>query len=1012
MRWNGCKFDAGHGTMTEKEAEKYKKNVKKYIGRISEMLADFSLGHSQKRMSVEECDDEDFADVLCGLDMLIDDFVDAKKDLTKANEQLERQVAQRTRQLLELNEKLNYEIEERKQIESDLRDSETHYKLLAESAHDFIYIVDPQFKVLYVNKAASRLFHRTKKDIVGKTIDELFERATALRQKEAIRIVFALKKPMTRDNEFAFPGGMVWLDSHLMPIYDDEGSVASVMGISRDITEKRVSQRKIAEREKLLSDVFTSIQDGLSVLDNDYTIVKVNPSMERWYAHKMPLVGKKCYEAYHGRSTLCDICPSKKTLASGQPAYEIVPKQDKDGKIIGWQDLFTFPLFDAGTDRIKGVMEFVRDISARKEAEEKVIQSEARFRTLAETAGAGIFIVKNGKYCYVNKYFIKESGYSKEELIGMNYWQCIHPDHREMIQQRYVARISGQLPLSPVEFKMITKDGRTGWVSQTAGLIEFDGGPAIIGTIYVITERKNAEMALAAEKERLAVTMASIGDSVVTADTSGKITTLNPVALELVRMNLPNAIGKHLDEVFCLSHEKMDWRKGDFFRNMIGKGGIKKDEAVCTIHLKDGAERTVDLSVAPIADQNNTVTGMVVVLRDITEKQKLEAELFKARKLESLGVLAGGIAHDFNNILTGVITNLFMAKMNVKSDADTYALIAEAEKASFRASKLVKQLLTFSKGGVPVKEAISIKEIIEDSVGFCLSGSNVNYKLELAPDLSPVLADRGQVDQVMNNRIINADQAMPNGGTITVCAANIEIGAEPRLDESLRVSLQPGTYVRVSVRDEGVGIPKEDLEKIFDPYFTTKPSGNGLGLTIAYSILRSHNGAISVNSQVGQGTVFSFYLPVADGKDTQPKGKAEPAREVSGARVLVMDDDSAVRTVVSQLLKNSGYSVVCTSNGAETLEAYAGAKSAGSDFDVVVMDLTVPGGMGGRETMQKLLEIEPKVKVIVSSGYSNDPLMANYQEHGFKGMVAKPFNIDEFLSVVRNVIASGETGDV
>ena len=849
--------------MNKKEFEEYKKSVKKNLRLISEILANFSFGDASMRPHLEDCKDEEFAEVLCGLEMLIDDFNDSRKSLTKAKEQLEKQVAQRTRDLLGINEKLNREIEERKKIEAELRDSETHYRLLAESAHDYIFFVDREYRLLYVNKAGARVFHRHKKDMVGKTLDELFPPATVAGQKESVGMVFKTQKPTFREDKFEFPNGTIWLDTHLMPITDEDGVITSVMGISRDITEKKAAHREIIGREKFLSDVFSSIQDGISVLDRDFTILQVNSTMERWYKHNMPLVGKKCFEAYHSSDSLCDICPSKQTISTGRAAYEIVPKRGKGGEITGWLDLYSFPLFDTDTKQIKGVIEYVRDISERKEAEERMRQSEARFRTLAETAGAGIFIVKDEKLCYVNQYIVTANGYSREELLGMNYSLLIHPEHREIIKERYDKRLKGLAVPSPVEFKILRKDGSTGWVSQNAGAIEFEGGPAIIGTLFDITERKNAELALAHEKDRLAVTMASIGDGVVTADTNGRIVTINNVALSLAQLKPEEAVGRYLDEVFDVYHEQVKEHKGRIFRHMIENFGIKRDETECVLHLRDGTERMISLLVAPITGRNNVVTGMVAVFRDITERQKLEAELFKARKLESLGVLAGGIAHDFNNILTGIITNLFMAKMNVKTDADTYKLIAEAEKASFRASKLVKQLLTFSKGGAPVKEAVSIKDIIEDSVGFCLSGSNVNYKLELPPDLLPVLADRGQIDQVMNNLIINADQAMPSGGTITVSAVNIDIGSEAGWEEANRVSLQPGKYVRVSVSDEGVGIAKDDLENIFDPYFTTKPSGSGLGLTIAYSILRSHEGAITVDSQVGQGTVFSFFLPVA-----------------------------------------------------------------------------------------------------------------------------------------------------
>jgi CheY-like chemotaxis protein len=244
---------------------------------------------------------------------------------------------------------------------------------------------------------------------------------------------------------------------------------------------------------------------------------------------------------------------------------------------------------------------------------------------------------------------------------------------------------------------------------------------------------------------------------------------------------------------------------------------------------------------------------------------------------------------------------------------------------------------------------------------------------------------------------------MPQGGTITVGANNVSIGDGAQQKNEKVIVLQPGAYIKVTIKDEGLGIPRENLEKIFDPYFTTKPNGNGLGLTIVYSIIKAHKGAITVDSEVGKGTVFSFYVPVAKPhKQSEDTAKANPnAPPSNGGSILVMDDDSAVRSVLLQLLKNYGYDVICTASGNETITAYGAAMKQGRPFTVVVMDLTIPGGMGGKEAVVKLLEIDPSAKVVVASGYSNDPIMANYRDYGFCGVIAKPFNIDEFLAVVK-----------
>ncbi|MDD5674712.1 MAG: ATP-binding protein, partial [Chitinivibrionales bacterium] len=386
------------------------------------------------------------------------------------------------------------------------------------------------------------------------------------------------------------------------------------------------------------------------------------------------------------------------------------------------------------------------------------------------------------------------------------------------------------------------------------------------------------------------------------------------------------------------------------------------------------------------------------IITDITEKKKIESELIRANKLDSIGVLAGGIAHDFNNILTGIISNMFMAKINLKNDPETSLLLHEAEKAAFRASKLTKQLLTFAKGGAPVKEVASLKEIIQDAVGFCLSGSRVDYKLSLPDDLEAVEIDKGQIDQVLNNLIINADQAMEGGGTLAVSACNVTV------ESNTPLPLKGGRYVKVSIKDTGKGIPPEAAARIFDPYFTTKKSGSGLGLTTAYSIIKKHNGHIGYESQPGAGTTFSFYLPVSNaGAPAENENATFPAPSRSGC-VLIMDDDEIVRTIMERLLKAAGYATHPVAHGAAALAAYKEAAAGGAPFLAVIMDLTIQGGMGGAETAAKIIELDAAAKLIVVSGYSTDPVLSHYRDYGFSGAVTKPFTTEEFIGIVKRVI--------
>lgn len=384
--------------------------------------------------------------------------------------------------------------------------------------------------------------------------------------------------------------------------------------------------------------------------------------------------------------------------------------------------------------------------------------------------------------------------------------------------------------------------------------------------------------------------------------------------------------------------------------------------------------------------------------REIAERERMESELTRVQKLESLGLLAGGIAHDFGNLLGSVMGNISLAMLDVDPASPARQQLIKAEAASLRGQELIRQLITFSRGGMPVKKLLSLPGLITEAAGLSLRGSRVMHEIAIPGDLWSVEADDGQLMQVFSNLLINADQAMPAGGIIRISAQNVTLGADDV------PPLNTGRYVKVSIRDEGTGIPQEHLFRIFDPFFTTKKKGTGLGLATSYSIIRKHDGIMTVESDSGRGAAFHLYLPASQGD--APLLRDDSYVKGSG-RILIMDDEEDMRNTTGDMLVRLGYSVDFAGEGGEALEKYRGAREGGKPFDAVIMDLTVPGGMGGREAIGKLLAIDPDARAIVSSGYSEDTVLADHRSFGFRGVVRKPYRLRDLSEVVAAVLRDG-----
>ena len=514
-----------------------------------------------------------------------------------------------------------------------------------------------------------------------------------------------------------------------------------------------------------------------------------------------------------------------------------------------------------------------------------------------------------------------------------------------------------------------------------------------------IVERKAAQKELAAEKERLGVTLRSIGDGVITMDTDGQVFLINRVAEELTGWKDFEAVGRLLPEVFHIVDKESRQACENLGEKALRTGQILPSNNKDTVLIaKDGKERFISHSAAPIRDEDGNTAGAVLAFHDITNQLRVEEELIRADKLESLGVLAGGIAHDFNNVLSGILLKTQLAERAVTRGKDASRFFASVEEATQRAADLNLQLLTFAKGGAPMKKTTSIAALLKESATFSLRGSKVGLNFQIPEDLWVVEVDQGQMSQVINNLVINAEQAMPDGGIISFRAENAQLEGARILPE-----LTDGSYVKITIQDEGLGISAENLPRLFDPYFTTKPKGNGLGLASVFSIMKRHDGHISVQSQLKEGTTFTLYLPASRAPLEEASVSHDPLNSGSG-RILVMDDEEMIREGAGELLEELGYEVDFAEDGGQALALYRTAHQEGAPYAAVIMDLTIPGAMGGREAMVKLLEIDPGATAIVSSAYCEDPVMASFRDYGFSGVLVKPFRLEQMAQVLHQAM--------
>ncbi|OGP18343.1 MAG: hypothetical protein A2V21_309195 [Deltaproteobacteria bacterium GWC2_55_46] len=919
------------------------------------------------------------------------------------------------------------------------------------SAVDGIFITDAQGRYRKVNTAACSMFGYAEEELLSSDAKLLLfpEDAPFERVEKPDGGVFYPKHRMRRKD-----GSEVWVAMTVKDI--QAGGEKLKLSIKRDITERvraatelKASRDQLEEKVKRRTAELKSANRSLEIQilkrikteELLHTIVKATSSVAgeeflrtlvRQLAvalgFKYALVAERVGTGrarilaiwakgrfadnfeYDMQGTPCgevvmgEVCSYPRSVQASFPGDEHlvhmkaesfvgIPLLDSGGKVMGHiAAIDDKPL--SGEEEVKAMMRlFALRASLeleRKRAEDIRKKSEANLQAIMDNSTAVIYMKDpEGRFILVNRWYEKQFRVERKEIVGRTDHDLFPKGIADSFRENDRKAIESN---RPVEFEetAVGPDGRL----HTYLSIKFPipGAPgAICGISTDITERKRTEEALRRSEERLREAQAIAHMGSWDWDIAKNTLHWSDETYRIFGL-APQEFGATYDAFLACVHpgdrEAVQLAVREAFNHR------KQYEISHRVVRPDGTERIVNEKAEVTWGADGQPLRMAGTVQDVTEHKRLEAEILKAQKLDSIGVLAGGIAHDFNNLLLGILGNVSVAKNYVRPDDQVAAILDSIEKSAMKTKSLTKQLLTFSKGGEPVKEPASIEQIVRDSAELVLRGSNVVCDYSFPEGLCPVEADQGQLSQVVNNIILNAMHAMPDGGKIKIAAVNTEV------DEFSALPLKPGRYIKTAFRDFGVGIPAKLLSKIFDPFFTTKKKASGLGLSVTYSIIKKHKGHIEVDSKVGEGTIFSLYLPASKAKSVD-----KDYGVVKGAgRVLVMDDEELIREVSAEMLKLLGYEAAFAGSGKEAIDLFTKAMNGGVPFDAVILDLTVPGGLGGKETIRKLKEIDPRVKAIVSSGYSKDPIMADYGKYGFSGVIAKPYRVSEFSKVIQEVI--------
>ncbi len=892
------------------------------------------------------------------------------------------------------------DITTRKKAENALLESEERHRSILHTAMDGFWLVNLNGHLLKVNEAYCRMSGYTEQELLGMRIIDLESAETAAATAAHIQVIIAKGEDRFISKHCKKDGSMFDVEVSVQ-FKDVEGG--RIIAFLQDITERKQAEESLRKSKERYRHSELELNAAQSVAHIGSWKWDINTGKVFWSDEMYRIFGvdKNSFSGSLENVIINTMHPEDLHIVSN--ATELakkIPMQYRivlpDASIRTIYSLTGDPILDSAGNPayLTGV---AQDITERKQTDDALRESELKYSDMAMNIPGvlfQLFVRKDGTrgYHYVSPKATEIFNLSSDQSsTDWNLGERIHPDDKDMFAASMNEAIA-QMNVWNYEGRILTIEG-VRWFQCIARPIGKNDEILFNGILIDTTERKHAEQLLVQEKERLAVTLRSIGDGVITTDTDGRIIMLNKVAEDMTGWSSGDAVGRLLPEVFHILNELTREPNEDPVKKVLSTGRIVELANHTCLISKTGTEIQIADSAAPIRDNESRITGVVLVFRDMTEKQRLNDSIQRTQKLESLGILAGGIAHDFNNMLAGIFGYLDLAKESaaVNKTDQIPKYLDKATGVFDRAKGLTQQLLTFSKGGAPLRKTQLISPLIQHSAAFALSGSNVTCQFDLAADLWACDCDETQIGQVMDNFVINARQAMPMGGKITITAVNVK-----------EVPGHLGSFVRISIQDEGIGIPHDVLPKIFDPFFSTKKTGHGLGLSTVFSIIMRHGGWIDVDSTPEKGSIFHTFIP-ASLKNMSFEIELETMKHTSTGSILVMDDEDFILEIVSTMLGSMGYTVARAKDGEEALALFTEAERSGQPFAATILDLTIPGGIGGKEVVVAMREINQNSIIIVSSGYSEDPVIANFARHGFTDRIIKPYRKNELTELMKRI---------